>query len=109
MKKLIWISSYPKSGNTWVRYFLSNYFYNREKTDFDFDILNKIDKFPPQKYLKEQVDKNELVKNAYNISKYWSPAQENITKTKDKFFMSFGSELKLIYNELKTAQKGKTV
>ena len=85
MKKLIWISSYPKSGNTWVRYFLSNYFYNREKTDFDFDILNKIDKFPPQKYLKERVNKNELVKNAYNISKYWSPAQENITKTKDKF------------------------
>ena len=30
-------------------------------------------------------------------------------KTKDKFFMSFGSELKLIYNELKTTQKGKTL
>ena len=30
-------------------------------------------------------------------------------KTKDKFTMSFGSELKLVYNELKTIQKGKTV
>ena len=30
-------------------------------------------------------------------------------KTKDKFTISFGSELKLIYNELKTVQKGKTV
>ena len=30
-------------------------------------------------------------------------------KTKDKFSMSFGSDLKLIYNELKTIQKGKTV
>ena len=30
-------------------------------------------------------------------------------KTKDKFSMSFGSELKLIYNELRTVQKGKTV
>ena len=29
-------------------------------------------------------------------------------KTKDKFTSSFGSELKLIYNELKTVQKGKT-
>ena len=85
MKKLIWISSYPKSGNTWVRYFLSNYFYNKEKLDLDFDILNKIDKFPPQKYLKEVVDKNELEKNAYNISKYWSLVQENVTKTKDEF------------------------
>ena len=81
MKKLIWISSYPKSGNTWVRYFLSNYFYNKEKLDLDFDILNKIDKFPPQKYLKEVVDKNELEKNAYNISKYWSLVQENVTKS----------------------------
>ena len=24
MKKIVWISSYPKSENTWVRYFLSN-------------------------------------------------------------------------------------
>ena len=23
---IIWISSYPKSGNTWVRYFLKSYF-----------------------------------------------------------------------------------
>ena len=30
-------------------------------------------------------------------------------KTKDKFTMSFGSELKLVYNELKNIQKGKTV
>ena len=30
-------------------------------------------------------------------------------KTKDKFSISFGSESKLIYNELKTIQKGKTV
>ena len=27
-------------------------------------------------------------------------------KTKDKFSISFGSELKLIYNELKIVQKG---
>ena len=85
MKKLIWISSYPKSGNTWVRYFLSNYFYNKQKLDLDFDILNRIDKFPPQRYLTELVDKNELEKNAYNISKYWSLVQENITKIKDDF------------------------
>ena len=30
-------------------------------------------------------------------------------KTKDKFSISFCSELKLIYKELKTIQKGKTV
>ena len=26
MKNLIWLASYPKSGNTWLRVFLSNYF-----------------------------------------------------------------------------------
>jgi hypothetical protein len=26
LQRIIWISSYPKSGNTWVRTFLANYF-----------------------------------------------------------------------------------
>ena len=30
-------------------------------------------------------------------------------KTKNKFSISFGGKLKLIYNELKTVQKGKTI
>ena len=85
MKKIIWISSYPKSGNTWVRYFLSNYFYNKEKKNLNFDILSKIDKFPPQYYLKQLAQKDELKKNVYDISKYWSSTQEKITKTKDSF------------------------
>ena len=38
MKKIIWISSYPKSGNTWIRYLLCNYFYNDHKEDFKFEI-----------------------------------------------------------------------
>ena len=32
-----------------------------------------------------------------------------MSKTKDKFSMSFGGELKLVYIELKTVQKGKTI
>ena len=85
MNKIIWISSYPKSGNTWIRYFLSNYFYNKEKVNFNFDILNKIDKFPPQKYLKKLVEKDVLEKNAYDVSKYWSLTQEKITTMKEEF------------------------
>ena len=85
MKKLIWISSYPKSGNTWVRYFLSNYFFNKEKIDHDFDILNKIDKFPPQKYLYKLAEKDKLLENAYSISQYWALTQENIVNTNEEF------------------------
>ena len=85
MKKIIWISSYPKSGNTWTRYFLSNYFYNKKKINSDFNILNKIDKFPPYKILQELLTKEEIEESAYNISKYWTKIQLEITKTKDDF------------------------
>jgi len=39
---IIWLASYPKSGNTWVRSFLANYFSG--SSEFNFDQLNKIEK-----------------------------------------------------------------
>ena len=41
---IIWIASYPKSGNTWVRALLSYYFFSKEK-NFNFDILKHIPNF----------------------------------------------------------------
>ena len=35
---IIWIASYPKSGNTWVRALLSYYFFSKKKI-LNFDIL----------------------------------------------------------------------
>ena len=52
---IIWIASYPKSGNTWVRSFLSNYF--SENENFDFSQLKKILKFP-RRGLYEELDIN---------------------------------------------------
>ena len=85
MKKIIWISSYPKSGNTWTRYFLSNYFFNKQKINSDFNILNKIDKFPPYKILQQLLSEDEIKESAYNISKHWHDIQLEITKEKDDF------------------------
>ena len=28
-RTLVWLASYPKSGNTWTRIFLANYIFNR--------------------------------------------------------------------------------
>ena len=42
---IIWIASYPKSGNTWVRSFLSSYVYSK-KSNFEFDDLKNIKTFP---------------------------------------------------------------
>ena len=85
MKKIIWISSYPKSGNTWTRFFLSNYFFNKNKAESDFKIVNKIDKFPPYKILQQLITEDEIKNSAYNISKYWSKIQLEITKTNEDY------------------------
>ena len=37
---IIWIASYPKSGNTWVRSLLSSYLYSNDGI-FDFNLLKK--------------------------------------------------------------------
>ncbi len=29
---IIWLASYPKSGNTWVRFFLANILYSKKRT-----------------------------------------------------------------------------
>ena len=71
---IIWIASYPKSGNTWVRSLISSYLYS-ENGIFDFKLLKKIDQFPSKGYfdffLKD-------LSNLKNVSKYWIPAQDRI-------------------------------
>ena len=41
MQKIIWISSYPKSGNTWIMFLIANYFFNIERKD-NFEIVKKL-------------------------------------------------------------------
>ena len=38
---IIWLASYPKSGNTWVRSFLSAYYFS-ENGIFNSDLLKNI-------------------------------------------------------------------
>ena len=37
---IIWIASYPKSGNTYIRSFLSAYYFSSDGK-FNFDLLKK--------------------------------------------------------------------
>jgi len=75
MNKFIWISSYPKSGNTWVRYLIANYFYNKAKK-FDAKVISSIKYFPIPSVIQKLVNKDELIKDPYNIAKYWIKSQE---------------------------------
>jgi len=70
---IIWLASYPKSGNTWVRSFLS-YYLNGNNEEFSFNILNNIKKFPDISILKElkinYEDTSELIKNWITIQDF---------------------------------------
>ena len=56
---IIWIASYPKSGNTWVRSLLSSYLYT-DNGIFNFHLLRKISQFPSrfhfESFLKDFTD-----------------------------------------------------
>ena len=78
---IVWIASYPKSGNTWVRSFLSDYL-NKSKTDFDFSILQKIKRFPRKElYDNLKINYNnffEIVSNWINMQSYLNLKDETI-------------------------------
>ena len=49
---IIWIASYPKSGNTYLRSFISSYYFSK-KGKFDFNLLLNILQFPSLKFTKK--------------------------------------------------------
>ena len=73
--KIIWLASYPKSGNTWIRFLIGNYFFN-SKRKIKYDVIKNIYKFPMQSYLKLHANRSELLQNPYNISKFWIKHQK---------------------------------
>jgi len=79
---IIWISSYPKSGNTWLRSLISNYFFSKDG-NFNFELIKQIDSFPSSKFFKSYEDKFEKPEDT---SKYWIKEQEKINLTNKNFF-----------------------
>ena len=77
---IIWIASYPKSGNTWVRSLLSAYLYSNDGI-FNFDLLKKINQFPSKQYFKKFLKDFKDIKK---VSNYWIAAQDRINLFNDK-------------------------
>jgi len=75
---IIWIASYPKSGNTWVRALLSNYFLKKKTSIFD-NIYN-IKHFPREEIFEGIVDKKLIEKDQFELFKYFIPAQKKINE-----------------------------
>ena len=53
---IVWLSSYPKSGNTLVRSIIASLIYSTNG-NFNFDLLKKIDQYPQKKHFKGLTDK----------------------------------------------------
>jgi len=80
---IIWISSYPKSGNTWLRTLISAYYYSEDGI-FKEDLLKNITQFPDKFYFKD-FDYNPSI--VADTSKFWIEAQKKINHDKKiRFF-----------------------
>ena len=70
---IIWLASYPKSGNTYVRTLLSAYFFSKEG-NFDFKNLKSIKQFPSKQLFKKigvtTNDTNEILNNYIKAQEY---------------------------------------
>jgi len=80
---IIWLASYPKSGNTLLRTMLSAYLFS-ENGNFNFELLNNIKQFPAKHHFEDLgidiKNRDELVKNALR-------AQEPMGKSKTVGFL----------------------
>ena len=83
---IIWLASYPKSGNTYVRAFLSAYYFS-EDGQFDFNQILNIEQFPHEKFY------NAKIKNMNEASKQWMPIQKKIIQNKKIKFLKTHSFL----------------
>ena len=77
---IIWIASYPKSGNTWVRSFLSAYYFS-DDGKFSFELLKKIKQFPNKEFFDIKLE------NVDDASKNWLIAQKKIKEKKKTIFL----------------------
>ena len=77
---IIWLASYPKSGNTWVRSFLSAYYYS-DNGKFNFKLLNNIKQFPSRDFF------NRKILNVEDASDNWLIAQSRIKSKGEVCFL----------------------
>ena len=75
---ILWLASYPKSGNTFVRALLSNYL-NNENKDI-FTKMKGIQSFPKKKSFEGIVDDDLIKKDKNQLFKYFISAQKKINE-----------------------------
>jgi len=92
---IIWIASYPKSGNTLLRSLLASYFFSNDG-NFEFNHLNHIKQFPAIEYFRKMgID----LSNENEVFQNFIEAQKLINKENNKIkFIKTHSSLCKINN-----------
>ena len=75
---IIWLASYPKSGNTLVRSMLASLIYS-EDGNFNFNLLKKIGQYPQKKHFIGLTNKFD---NLFELSKFWTISQDKLNLDK---------------------------
>ena len=92
---IVWLASYPKSGNTLVRSMLSSYFFSKSG-EFNQDLIRNIKQFPSAELFEELgID----IKNENEVLKNYIKAQESFNLKKSVQFLKTHSYLFNIYNK----------
>ena len=92
---IVWLASYPKSGNTLVRSMLSSYFFSKSG-EYNQDLIRNIKQFPSAE-LFEDLGIN--IKNENEVLKNYIKAQESFNLKKSVQFLKTHSYLFNIYNK----------
>ena len=71
---IIWLASYPKSGNTWIRSFIYSLLFSDNHKP-DLRKIDIIDQYPTRKHFKNLVSN---FNNFKEISKYWNVSQSKL-------------------------------
>ncbi len=77
---IIWISSYPKSGNTYIRSFISAYYFSKDGK-FEFELLKNIKQFPNSEFFDKPIE------NESDASDNWLIAQKKIREERKFRFL----------------------
>ena len=75
---IIWLASYPKSGNTWVRSFIGSLLYTKDGNS-DFANLYNISQYPLKSHF-SNICKD--LKDINEVKKYWELSQDIINLDK---------------------------
>jgi len=94
---IIWIASYPKSGNTWVRSFITAYYFCKDGI-FDIQKLKLIEDYPNKKFFDEEVQEGE-------IHKHWEKSQKRICENKKIKFLKTHNSLITAFGQNFTSPK----